>query len=266
MTLGIDPFERHLQQMKISVITVCFDSSAHIATALRSVDAQTYPDLEHIIVDGASRDDTLRIVESFPQPWRRVMSEPDDGIYDAMNKGILLAIGDVIGFINSDDFYASSDVLDRVAAAFEDPTVDACYGDLCYVRQNDRTKVIRYWRSADFRSGAFRKGWVPPHPTLFLRRRVLDQYGAFDLNYRIAADFELMARLIEKHRIRTVYIPEVLVKMRLGGTTNRNWSNIVQQNREIWHALKAHRLQPNALSFLLGKIAIRCRQFLIRPS
>jgi glycosyltransferase involved in cell wall biosynthesis len=248
------------------VITVCFNSAAHIADALRSVDQQTWTEREHIVVDGASRDDTLAIVEQFRQPWRRVVSEPDDGIYDAMNKGIRLASGDVVGFINSDDFYASRDVLARVAAAFSDDRVDACYGDLCYVEQDNVDKVVRYWRSSAFKTGLFATGWVPPHPTLFLRRSVLEQYGGFDLRYRIAADFELMARLIEVKRVSTVYLPEVLVNMRLGGTTNRSWSNILKQNQEIWQALGAHRLRPSLASFVLGKVVSRGKQYFARPA
>jgi len=252
--------------MKISVVTVCFNSGAYIADALRSVDAQTWRDVEHVIVDGASRDNTLAVVSAFQQPWRRVVSERDAGIYDAMNKGIRLATGEVVGFINSDDFYASDGVLERVASVFEDPQVEACYGDLCYVQQNNVEAVVRYWRSSAYRPGQFGRGWVPPHPTLFLRRSLFARFGAFDLSYPIAADFELMARLLEVHRIKTVYLPQVLVKMRLGGTTNRSVGNIVQQNREIWRALSAHHLQPSALKFIAGKISSRGRQFFTRPA
>jgi len=252
--------------MKISVVTVCFNSGAYIADALRSVDAQTWRDVEHVIVDGASRDNTLAVVGAFLQPWRRVVSERDAGIYDAMNKGIRLATGEVVGFINSDDFYASEGVLERVASVFEDPQVDACYGDLCYVQQNNVEAVVRYWRSSAYRPGQFGRGWVPPHPTLFLRRSLFARFGAFDLSYPIAADFELMARLLEVHRIKTVYLPQVLVKMRLGGTTNRSIGNIVQQNREIWRALAAHHLQPSALKFIAGKIRSRGLQFFSRPA
>lgn len=254
------------QQMKISVVTVCFNSEPHIADALRSVDAQTWHDIEHIVVDGVSRDKTLQVVASFPQPWRHVVSEGDAGIYDAMNKGIRLATGDVVAFINSDDFYASPLVLALVASVFQDPSVDGCYGDLCYVRQDDVTTTVRYWRSSPHKCGEFAKGWVPPHPTLFLRRTVFERFGMFDLQYRIAADFELMARLLEVKRIKTVYLPEVLVKMRLGGTTNKSLSNIVKQNREIWRALVAHGLRPALPAFMLNKLGLRLRQFFSRPA
>lgn len=254
------------QQMKISVVTVCFNSEPCIADALRSVDAQTWRNIEHIVVDGASGDKTLQVVASFPQPWRHVLSEPDAGIYDAMNKGIRLATGDVVAFINSDDFYASPLVLAHIATVFQDPTVDGCYGDLCYVKQDDVATTVRYWRSTPHKLGEFAKGWVPPHPTLFLRRSVFERFGLFDLQYRIAADFELMARLLEVRRIKTVYLSEVLVKMRLGGTTNKSLSNIVKQNREIWSALVAHGLEPGLTAFVLNKFLLRMRQFFSRPA
>ncbi len=251
--------------MKLSVITVCFNSAEHIADALRSVDAQTWPDVEHWVIDGASRDDTLGIVNAHPKPWRHVVSERDNGIYDAMNKGIRLSRGAVIGFINSDDFYASADTLAKVAAVFADPSVDASYGDLCYVKRDKPDQVVRYWRSSVFRPGLFRNGWCPPHPTLFVRRRVFERFGGFDLAYPIAADVELMARFIEVHRVKTHYLPEILVNMRTGGATNHSWPGILMQNREIWRAMKAHQMRPTLLRFVAGKLLARGRQFLSRP-
>lgn len=250
--------------MRISVITVCFNSAASIADTLESVAAQTYPTIEHIVIDGASTDDTVSIVRSRGGRVAHLVSEPDLGIYDAMNKGIGLATGEVIGFINSDDFYPSPTILETVASAFEDPRIQACWGDLCYVRQHDTSQVVRYWRSSSFQPGLFARGWCPPHPTLFLRREVFERFGAFDLSYPIAADMELMARLIEVQGICGRYIPKVLVHMRLGGTTNRSVRNIVRQNREIWHALKAHRLNPSLPSFIARKLISRGRQYFMR--
>jgi glycosyltransferase involved in cell wall biosynthesis len=252
--------------MKVTVITVCFNSAASIEDTLTSVARQTHPDIEHIVIDGASTDGTVDVVLERGKHVERLISEPDRGIYDAMNKGILLASGDVIGFINADDFYPSDDVLSKVAAVFGDPNIDACYGDLCYVKQADIGSVVRYWCSCDFTPGLFARGWCPPHPTLFVRREIYQRLGGFDLSYRIAADMELMARLIEVHRIRTRYLPSVLVHMRMGGTTNRSLRNIVQQNREIWQALKTHRLDASAWFFLSRKLVARGRQFLGRPS
>ncbi len=252
--------------MKISIITVSFNAVHSIADTFSSVAEQTYSNIEHIVVDGASTDGTLDIIERHRANIAKIISEPDCGIYDAMNKGLRLATGDIVGFINSDDFYASPEVLARVAEVFADEHVDACYGDLCYVEQENVAKIIRYWRSSAFKPGLFSTGWVPPHPTLYVRRSVLERHGAFDLHYRIAADFELMARLIELHRIKTVYIPQVLVKMRLGGTTNHSWSNILKQNREIWHALGALQLRQSPVAFLFGKLLLRGRQFFARPA
>lgn len=251
--------------MKLTVITVCYNSAAYIADSLRSVDSQTWQDFEHIIVDGGSADDTMKIVRSDSQSWRRWISEADRGIYDAMNKGIRMAAGEVIGFINSDDFYTSPHVLAKVADVFRDPSVDACYGDLCYVKQDDIASVVRYWRSSVFRPGLFLRGWCPPHPTFFVRRSVYERLHGFDLQYKIAADVELMARFMEVHRIRTRYIPEVLVTMRLGGASNQSWSSVLRQNREIFGALKTHGLRPSLASFVAGKLLSRGKQFLTRP-
>lgn len=251
--------------MKISIVTVCFNSAKYISDALRSVDAQTWPDIEHLIIDGKSRDETLQIVANHPKPWRHVVSESDKGIYDAMNKGIRLCQGDVVGFINSDDFYCSPEVLAKVAEVFSDSSIDAVYGDLCYVEQDNIQKVVRYWRSSRFMPGMFRKAWCPPHPTLFVRREVYERLGGFDLQFRIAADMEIMLRLLEVHRINARYLPEVLVHMRLGGTTNKSLSNIAQQNREILHALSMHNQRPSVFGFVIGKFLSRGKQFLTRP-
>jgi len=183
-----------------------------------------------------------------------------------MNKGIRIATGDVVGFINADDFYPAPDVLSKVANIFADSEIDACYGDLCYVKKLKTAEVVRYWRSRAFTPGLFAKGWCPPHPTLFVRREIYMRFGGFNLNFPMAADMELMARLVEVHRIRTLYLPYVLVYMRLGGTSNRSLRNILQQNREIWQALKAHRLDASLVSFVCRKLVARGQQFLVRPS
>ncbi len=252
--------------MKISVITVTYNSAATITDTLKSVEEQTFQNVEHIVVDGGSSDATLKLVSAHGSRVSKLLSEPDQGIYDAMNKGIRLATGDVIGFINSDDFYASSQSLQAVADVFADAKVQACWGDLCYVKQYNTDQIIRYWQSSSFSPGLFARGWCPPHPTLFVRRQVFERIGGFDINYRIAADMELMARLLEVHRIPGQYIPQVLVHMRMGGTTNRSLRNIVNQNREIWRALRAHRLAPSLLPFVTRKLIERARQFVRRAS
>lgn len=252
--------------MKISVITVCYNSAKTIGHTLRSVREQTHGDIEHIIVDGCSNDNTLEVVKAEGLHVAKVVSERDKGIYDAMNKGIALASGEIVAFINADDFYASPCVLTTVAAAFEKSGADCCYGDLCYVSQVDPTRTVRYWRSADFVPGSFEKSWCPPHPTFFVRRSVYQRLGGFDLCFRIAADFELMARCLEAARISSHYIPEVLVKMRLGGTTNRSLSNIFKQNAEIRRALSKNGLRSSLVSFVLNKLLSRAIQFVRRPA
>lgn len=251
--------------MKISIITVCYNSAETIGDTLRSVREQTYGDIEHIVIDGGSNDNTLSVVKTEGSHVAKVVSERDNGIYDAMNKGIALATGVIIGFINADDFYSSPKVLADVASLFDDSKVDACYGDLCYVKQDNTGVVVRYWQSSDFRPGTFEAGWCPPHPTFFVRREIYERFGLFDLSYRIAADVELMMRFLEVHRVRAKYLPEVLVKMRMGGTTNRNLSNIVKQNREVLRALKQHGLSSSMVRLIVTKVVSRGLQFFLRP-
>ncbi|HSC63278.1 MAG TPA: glycosyltransferase, partial [Caldimonas sp.] len=177
-----------------------------------------------------------------------------------------LAQGDIVGLLNSDDFFASPEVLSIVAAAFADRDVEAVYGDLCYVDPVDTSRVVRYWRSSAFRPGLFARGWAPPHPTLYVRREIYERLGGFDLAYPLAADLELMARFLEVHRVRARHLPEVLVRMRTGGATNRSLRNIARQNREIWQALHRHGLAGSMGGFLIGKLLSRGRQFIARPS
>jgi glycosyltransferase involved in cell wall biosynthesis len=251
--------------MKISVITVCYNSAQTIGDTLRSVREQTYGEIEHIVIDGGSNDNTLSVVKIEGPHVAKVVSERDNGIYYAMNKGIALATGAIIGFINADDLYASPEVLAKVAALFDDPNVDASYGDLFYVKQDNTGAVVRYWQSSNFRSGTFEAGWCPPHPTFFVRSEIYQRFGMFDLSYRIAADVELMMRFLEVHQVRAKYLPEVLVKMLMGGTTNRNLVNIVKQNGEILRALKQHGLRSSMVRLISNKIVSRGVQFFVRP-
>ena len=251
--------------MKISIITVCYNSAKTITDTLRSVREQSFGNIEHIIVDGGSTDRTLELISVEGLHVSKLVSESDKGIYDAMNKGIALATGDIIGFINADDFYISPEVLSKVAAACEASGADCCYGDLCYVQQDDTSKIVRYWRSSPFRLGLFGKGWCPPHPTFFVRRSVYECLGRFNLNYKIAADVELMARFLVAGSISSFYIPEVLVHMRMGGTTNRSLSNIVRQNLEIRRALLGNGLRFSWTQFILSKLMSRALQFVRRP-
>ena len=209
--------------MKISIITVCYNSAKTIEDTLKSVANQKDINVEHILIDGASKDGTQQIIRQYDSVTMLV-SEPDKGIYDAMNKGIALATGDVIGTLNADDFYMYDHVLSNVAKIFLDPNIEACYGDLVYVSEANTDQPVRFWKSTDYKHGLFKAGWMPAHPTFFVRKSVYERLGNFDLNYKIAADFELLFRFIEKNKVNTKYLPKVLVKMRLGGTTNKNIS------------------------------------------
>lgn len=252
--------------MKISIITVTFNCELYIADCLASVKAQKYHNIEHIIIDGGSTDKTISIVKKFSH-IKKIVSEPDKGIYDAMNKGIKIATGDIIGFLNSDDFYSNNKVISKVVKEFEkDSFLDACYSDLIYVDQFNTSKTIRYVKSSKFKEGLFSKGWCPPHPTFFVRRSVYKKFGNFDLNYRIASDVDLMIRFLEKHKIKSKYIPEVWVKMRMGGVTNKNLKNIWLQNKEIIHSFNKNNLSVNLLKFLILKIISRILQYFKRLS
>jgi glycosyltransferase involved in cell wall biosynthesis len=251
--------------LKFSIITVVFNNEKTIADTVRSIAIQTYPNVEYLVIDGLSTDGTLQKLHQYSEVVTRVISEKDKGIYDAMNKGIALATGDIIGFINADDFYPSPDVLSTVATAFNSSGADSCFGDLCYVQQNDVSRIVRYWKSCTFKLGLFEKGWCPPHPTFFVRRAVYQRLGGFNLDYKIAADVELMARFLAAGRITSHYIPQVLVHMRLGGTTNRNLGNIVKQNLEIRRGLLAQGLRFSWLDFVWSKVLSRAFQFVQRP-
>ncbi len=250
--------------MKITVITVCYNSASTIGDTIKSVASQSYSNKEHIVVDGNSKDATMEIVRA-SSCISRYVSEPDMGIYDAMNKGIALASGDVVGTLNADDFYMNNHVLKDVAEIFSDPAVEACYGDLVYVRQDNVDQIVRFWKSEDYKSGLFKSGWMPAHPTFFVRKSVYERLGNFDLNYKIAADFELLFRFIEKNKIKTRYLPKVLVKMRLGGTTNKNLSNIFQQNKEIVNILGKYYSNFSLIEFVFKKLFNRIHQFISHP-
>ena len=251
--------------MKVSIITVCYNSAKTIRDTIESVLTQSYPNIEYIIIDGASQDNTLHIIAEYRDKITKVISEPDKGIYDAMNKGIAHATGDIIGFINADDFYSGCNSIKRVVQCFLNHEIEAVYGDLCYVQQKNTQAIVRYWSSSSFQKQSFAKGWCPPHPTFFVACTVYEKYGGFNTNITIAADVELMMKLLEVHHIKTHYLPHVLVNMRVGGTTNRNVGNIIKQNKEILDALKIYGLKYSWWSFGIHKFISRIKQFLTRP-
>lgn len=229
--------------MKITIITATYNSAATVRDTLKSIAGQSHPDIEHLIVDGLSKDHTLEIVKEFPHV-AQVVSGKDNGIYDAMNKGVQLANGEVIGILNSDDFYTSEQVLSKVAAVFEDDRVDAVYGDLQYVKQDDIDTVIRTWKAGRYKKRLFHYGWMPPHPTFFVRSRLYRKAGLFNTTLRSAADYELMLRMMVKHDATVQYIPEVLVKMRSGGMSNATLGNRLRANREDRQAWELNGLKP----------------------
>ncbi len=205
---------------------------------------QTYQDKEYLIVDGGSRDGTIDCIAPYRERLASLTSEPDKGIYDAMNKGIKKATGDVIGFLHADDFYADNDVLSQVAEAFADPAVDACYGDLVYVAADDKQKIVRTWKSGSFNRDKMYLGWMPPHPTFFLRRSFYQKCGGYRNDMGTSADYELMLRYVLCHRIRMVYIPNVLVCMRTGGASNASFSGRIKAHAMDWKAWFVNGLTP----------------------
>lgn len=234
--------------MKISIITVVYNNSATINDAINSVASQSYPDIEYIVIDGRSTDGTLDILAKRHKEISTLISEPDKGIYDAMNKGINLATGDVIGILNSDDLYADRDVLSDVMRHFTaDAQLDILFGNLVYVKKDNPQKIVRKWHSVPYHDNFFERANVPPHPALFLRAVVYQQTGVFDLQYRLAADYEFMLRIFKKFKFKSKYIDRLMVRMRLGGATNKSFSNILNGNKEILAAWKNNNLTPPVL-------------------
>jgi glycosyltransferase involved in cell wall biosynthesis len=248
--------------LHISVITAVFNRAATLGDSLRSVHSQRWPDMEHIVIDGGSTDGSLAILDQHKSRIARIVSEPDGGLYDALNKGIRHASGDVIGFMHADDEFATPHALAHVAAAFEDPDVGAVYGDLVYVKKNDVSRVVRYWRAGQYQRTQLTQGWMPPHPTFYVRREVYSRFGGFDTRYRIAADYENMLRILWRGRIKAAYIPEVLVRMRVGGMSNMSIFNMLHKSREDYAAMRENGI--GGLQALLLKNVTKLPQFVTR--
>jgi len=241
--------------MKISVITPALNSSKTIAKCIESIDRQNFLHVEHIIIDGNSVDGTIEIANRYLSSNRIVLSEPDTGIYEAMNKGISKASGEVIGILNSDDFYADSTILSTINKTLEDTGIDSCYGDLVYVDQSKITKLIRHWKSCSYNDKLFYKGWMPPHPTFFVRKRIYEKYGLYRLDFGTAADYELMLRFLLKYGISTQYIPQVLVKMRSGGKSNVSLKNRIMANINDRKAWQINNLKPKPWTLYLKPLS-----------
>ena len=250
--------------LKVSIITAVFNSNKTIEHCINSVLNQNHKALEYIIIDGGSTDGTVEIVKRYGDRIAKFISEPDNGMYDALNKGIGLATGEIIGFLHADDLYSSNEVIEKVAYQMEKYDVDSCYGDLLYVDRNDPSRINRYWKSGNYNPRKFFWGWMPPHPTFFVRRRVYDKYGHFNLELGSAADYELVLRFLLKHGITTKYIPEVLIKMRVGGISNATVKNRIAANRMDRKAWEVNGLKPYPWTVLFKPIR-KLPQWFLRP-
>jgi glycosyltransferase involved in cell wall biosynthesis len=228
---------------KISIITTTYNSAKTIRDTLTCIKQQDYPLIEHIIVDGNSGDDTLKIVAEFSQ-ISIIVSVKDNGIYEAMNKGVSLATGDVIGILNSDDIYSNDSVITNIAKEFEDENIDVLYADLQYVKHNNFNRVVRTWKTGKLDRKSFYYGWMPPHPTFFVRKKIYDKVGLFNTSLRSAADYEMMLRILLKYQVPSKYIPQVIVKMRVGGMSNSSIRNRIKANKEDRLAWKLNGLKP----------------------
>ncbi|HNW73949.1 MAG: glycosyltransferase family 2 protein [Bacteroidales bacterium] len=246
--------------MKISVITITYNSEKTLRDTIESVLSQTYPDVEYIIVDGRSKDSTCDIVKSYGNRIHQFVSEKDNGLYDALNKGIRMATGEVVGFLHSDDIYASADTLKLIAEAFRRFDVDSVYGDLVYVDQNDTGKIIRFWRSRKFSRARALTGWMPPHPTFYVKKSIYEKYGGFNTTFRIAADYESILRFLVRFQVSTFYIPLILVRMRMGGESNKSLKNVIRKSKEDIRAMHTNGLITFAALF--NKNASKFKQFM----
>ena len=249
--------------LPISVITAVKNRASTLGGCLRSVQAQTWNDVEHIVVDGGSTDGTLGVLAASRAHLAKLICEPDRGVYDALNKGIRAATGEVIGFLHADDEFASPHALERVARAFDNPRVEAVYGDLVYVRRDDTSRVVRYWRAGGYTRAQMANGWMPPHPTFYLRRDVYGRFGSFDTRYKIAADYENMLRILWRGGVQAAYVPEVLVRMRTGGISNR-LLHMFLKSREDYAALRANGI--GAMHALVLKNVTKLPQFVTKIS
>lgn len=249
--------------MKISIITATYNSAKTIADCIISVNNQTYNEIEHLIIDGASGDNTVEIIKSIPNRVTQIVSEPDQGIYDAMNKGIRLATGDIVGILNSDDFYASDTIISNIVEIFNTSGCDSLYGNLDFVTPEKINKVLRHWKSSLYIKGSFTKGWHPPHPTFFVRREIYEKFGLFNTSLYISADFELMLRFLEKNCISTHFLDSTIVKMRYGGASTRSLKAIWEGNKNVIQAFRINGIELGTL-YTIRRFAHKLTQFLRR--
>ena len=230
--------------MNVTIITASFNSALSIKTCLDSVVHQNYNDIEYLIIDGKSSDATLKIIKVYQQkfPFIKLISEKDSGIYDALNKGVQLASGDIIGFVHSDDFLEFNDIIYHIVSMTKSENLDGVYGDLQYVDKSNTKKIIRSWKSCDFKPRLLKQGWMPPHPTLFLKKEVYQKHGLFDLSYRISADYDFLLRIFKDPELKFGYLPKVITKMRVGGVSNQSLKNIIKKSKEDYRAIRINNI------------------------
>lgn len=228
--------------MKISIITATYNSEKTILDTIRSLESQTYDNIEYIIIDGDSKDTTLDLVKNNSKRVSKIVSEPDSGIYDALNKGIMHSTGDIVGFLHSDDILAYPDAISDLVNKLLSDNTDAIYADLDYISKDDEKKIIRHWRSGPYKKENMMRGWMPPHPTFFMKRRLYIEHGLFDLQFKISADYDSLLRYIWKNDISLSYLSKVITKMRIGGESNRTLRNIINKTKEDITALKKNNL------------------------
>ena len=246
--------------MKVSLITATYNSENFLEDCIESVIKQRYKNIEHIIVDGNSTDNTLSIIKKYKTHVAKWISKPDRGMYDAINKGMAMATGDIIGILNSDDILVGDDVIESIVKVFEENDVDTVYGDLEYVAASDTNKILRIWKGRPYKRSRFKYGWMPAHPTFYIRKSLIEKYGFYENHYYTAADYEFMARYLYKNNVSSMYLPMLIVKMRMGGQSNRNLYQRLRANRRDFLAMKKNNI-PFAFFVSILKPLIKLHQF-----
>lgn len=246
--------------LKISIISVCYNSSKTILDTIRSVNSQSYPNIEHVFIDGLSSDNTIEIIRSNSKIKNVIISEKDSGLYDALNKGISKASGEIIGFLHSDDIFSSSEIISDLMEKIQNENLDGVYGDLLYVDKINTDKIIRFWKSCEFNPTLLREGWMPAHPTLILKKEVYLKHGVFDKSFKIAADYDFMLRIFKNSNLKFGYLPKLVTKMRVGGASNRSVKNMIKKSKEDYRAIRSNNI--GGFVTLLLKNTSKIKQFL----
>lgn len=251
-----------MNSLKISIITVVYNNVSTLAEAIESVLMQTYSDIEYIIIDGNSTDGSVEVIKKYESRITRWISEPDKGLYDALNKGIAMATGDVIGILHSDDLFSNVNIISNIAHVFIEKECDIVYGDLEYVAKEDVNSVVRFWKSEPFKKKLLRRGWMPPHPTVFARQNCYKQMGFFDTTFTVAADYDLMLRFFRNYNIKCEYLPQVITKMRVGGKSNKSLKNIIRKSRDDYRSIRKNKV--GGLWTLFMKNFLKVGQFFVK--